>query len=190
MLESGEGGWIGWGWIADSYKKQRQALLLFPWTSITAMCVMVKGTPLKWGGDLLGAESRWALFQMKSSRDCCPVTSPAGFLNEKLMTCSWCCENPSWGACFLFPQGCCCPGCSSCLTGAVRGQGQCWTKCAISDLPFVTRLTWLRCALSFCLRVLSYKKAVESLFPWFSFSYVDGSPEGSHCFYVVWGWLH
>lgn len=37
----------------------------------------------------------------------------------------------------------------------------------------------------FLSRVLSYKKAVESLFPWFSFLYADGSPEGSH-FAFMW----
>lgn len=55
----------------------------------------------------------------------------------------------------------------------------------ISDLPFVTRLTWLRFASEFLSRVLSYEKLVESLFPWFSFSCVAGSPEGSH-FALMW----
>lgn len=36
----------------------------------------------------------------------------------------------------------------------------------------------------FLSRVLSYKKVVDSLFPWFSFSYVDGSSEGSHCSFM------
>lgn len=37
----------------------------------------------------------------------------------------------------------------------------------------------------FLSRVLSYKKVVVSLFPWFSFSYEDESPEGSH-FVFMW----
>lgn len=186
MLESGEGGWIGWGWTADSYKKQRQALLLFPWTSITAMCVMVKGTALKQGGALPGADRSQ---QMSSSDEILTWLLP-GHIS---------CRFFKWEADYLFLVlwklflGCLFPFSSGMLLPWLQ---QLSDRCHQRSGPVLNQMChlWLvichkvdlaEMCFVFLSRVLSYKKAVESLFPWFSFLYADGSPEGSH-FAFMW----